>query len=166
MGYINKGATLFLFLFLLVALLSFGGSTVYYQKSFSRLNSELSEKNDKISSLTYTLNSLSSNHSKLNELLNLKIQREIDLTGQYEDVQAEKESITTEKLSVEGELNFTKSSLKSALLNITILNDEIEDMNLSIIELQEDYEDLFNETVDICEEAASLNISECEDYIE
>ncbi|MBN1503363.1 hypothetical protein JW930_07525 [Candidatus Woesearchaeota archaeon] len=166
MGYIRKNTTLILLFLLIVALLVYGGSTVYYQKSLTKLNQNLADKDTQIETLTGTLQSLESNHTRLEELLNMKVQREMDLTDQYEDVKSEKEILFVDKLSVERELNTTKRELNIAMLNISILIHDMDELRVSYDELEADYSEIYNDTIGICEDAEDLNITECEDYLE
>ncbi len=171
MGYIKKYTTLFLFFLLVIALVSFISGVVFYQKSFSRLNSDIQTRNKEIAHLNDVVTSLRQNYTRLDEILQLKIQKEEDLSLQYLDMKTVKEGLEEDKVELEGyivdlseSLNETLTQLTKARLNISILQGEIEDLEIEIDILEEDLSQVLNDTKEICEDSEALNISECEDY--
>lgn len=174
MGYIRKYTTLFLFLLLVVALLSFAGASVFYQKTFASLNSDLSRKNDEIKLHRSTIESLTENYTRLDEMLQLRIQKEEDLNVQFLDLKDVKEELEADKTTLEGDvvnmsasINGTLSLLQKTRFNLTLLEEEIYDLNDDIVELEGEMSEILNDTIYICEHIeGEINLTRCEDYLE
>ncbi|MFH0874467.1 MAG: hypothetical protein V1859_00890 [archaeon] len=172
MGFVRKTTTLFLMFLLTVSLVVFGLSTLYYQKSLSRLISDISVKNDHIKALDYVYNSLTENHTKLTNEYMLKVQREQELSGEYLDVKSLKEDAEKNRDLFSLDLNKTRKELSSANSEITrledrvffleeeaaILEDKADNLSLSLADVIEDAED-------ICDEIKGVfNLTECKKY--
>ncbi|MBN2368051.1 hypothetical protein JXC34_03455 [Candidatus Woesearchaeota archaeon] len=164
MTYIKKTTTIVLFLLLVLLVGLFTGASVYYQRTLSRLNDVIRNKEDKITSMSIQIKGLNYNVSLLSEILRIQLEKEENLTAQYVNLVEETSSLSGAKEEIETELTDTEQLLLG-------LNQELEDCEDNYFGLEEDYLDL-NETLadvvqdvlDICDEASPMNISECEDY--
>jgi len=113
MAFMRRDVNIGLLLLIVAALLMFSGFTVYYQTTFKNLSTtyqnELKEL-DKISK------ELESKRSVLNETsiqLQLKKQKEEDLSAQFVDTKTEKDKLAVDKKKLEVDLASTKAQLQS-----------------------------------------------------
>lgn len=131
-----------LLLIIIATLICFSAFTVYYQTTFKNLSTNYYTKLDEIDLVT---NQLTFEKSKLNQTsyqLQVKEQRESELSSIYSDLRSEKEILednlkstqdelmnTQKQLSeTQSELTSTKSDLDSALSKIGRLKDEIDEL--------------------------------------
>ncbi|NTV24291.1 MAG: hypothetical protein HGA85_08050 [Nanoarchaeota archaeon] len=164
MGYIKKSTTLVLFLMLLVSIIAFTGSVIFFQKTMSTLNEAISGKDSQIGSQKSMIEGLEMNLSRISDKLELQLRREENLSGQYSELKDANELLTSEKQSLTAKLNSTEAELKDR-------EEEIEDLEVDISEWMSDYfwlnQTLRNVTNDaeyICDKAAALNLSRCKNY--
>ncbi len=164
MVYLKKNTTLVLFFLLIISIAAFSGSAVYYQRSLTKLNDVIKEKDDQVKSMSSEIKSLQKNITSLGKILNIQLKREENLSEQFLTVRLEKEGLTSEKVELEELLNQTQSELYNAEIQIQVIEQELdqleEDLSNATIQLEEVLDDI----EDVCDAASSLNISDCEDY--
>jgi chromosome segregation ATPase len=164
MSYVHKNTTLVLFFLLILSIVAFSGNIIYYQQSLTRLNDVITVKNTQIKGLSTQITSLRTNLSNLNEILNIQLKREENLSEQFINLKLEKEEITGEKQNLEEMVNLTQDELFEAKLEIELLELNITKLSQELNETKKDLENVLDDVEDICNAAVSLNISDCEDY--
>ena len=113
MAVMKKDVNLGLLLLIVAALLMFSGFTVYYQTTFKNVSKSFEIK---IKELEGVSKELESKRGLLNETsiqLQLKQQKEEDLSAKFTDVRGERDQLTTDKKKLEGDLASTKANLAS-----------------------------------------------------
>ncbi len=164
MAYMRKSTTLLLFLLLVITLIAFGVSMFFYQGSVARLNKAINNKDTEINLLSNQVAGLSFNLSNLNEMLNLQIKREENLSGLFTGLRSEKDLIEDERRSAIRNLNLTQTELYDAKIEISDLENELSDITANYNSLNASYDDLLDDVNDICTKASSLNVSKCKKY--
>ena len=165
MPYVKKHTTLVLFFLVILSISVLTISIIHYQRSLTKLNDLITEKQELADTLSVEVNKLNSEVNNLNRILNLKEKREENLSGQYSTLRVEQEEIKEEKAYLELDLNETLSELEEAEEQIDELQDDLIELNEDFIDLNETYHEVLGDVEDICDEASALNISECGDYI-
>jgi len=160
----RKSTTLLLFLLLVITLIAFGVSMFFYQGSVARLNKAINNKDTEINLLSNQVAGLSFNLSNLNEMLNLQIKREENLSGLFTGLRSEKDLIEDERRSAIRNLNLTQTELYDAKIEISDLENELSDITANYNSLNASYDDLLDDVNDICTKASSLNVSKCKKY--
>ena len=164
MSYIQKNTTLALLFLLLVTVSVMVGFVFYYQKSMTKLNDEIIGQDKELNSMSEEVFSLRANLTNLNELLNLQVVREENLSGQFSTLKDEKDNLSAEKKSLTKKLNETLDAFSESETKATEL-----ELDLSIVQskydaLNETAEDFLDDLEDICDDASSLNITKCSQY--
>lgn len=152
-----------LFLIIIAVLVSFASFTVYYQSTYKNLTTSY---NYKLEELKRTSEELGLHKSKLNETsfeLEIKVEREQDLSNQYVGLKGERDKLQTDKQTLQTELSSTKTNLaeKSALLvakeaELSQKTTELAAANSQIIDLR-DERDNYKGQRDSCND----NLNEC-----
>ncbi len=119
MAAMKKDVNLGLLLLIVAALLMFSGFTVYYQTTFKNLSNTYQQELEALEKIT---NDLESKKSQLNETsvqLQLRKQKEEDLSKKYVDTKGERDQLETDKKKLEVDLAGTKSSLAATTTELT-----------------------------------------------
>ncbi len=164
MSYLKKSPTLVIFFLLVLIIGIFAFSAVFYQKSLSGLNDKISDKDETIEKLNADISSLNLNLSNIKSLLDLQMMREENLTGLYTGLKNERDTLESEKKSLQKRINDTETELFKAKFEINLLVEEISSMKLNYTELNNSYEEVLDDIEDVCTKASFLNISECGEY--
>jgi len=167
MSYVKKRTTLVLFFLLIITIVSLSVSIIYFQKSLTRLNDDLADKQDRVVSLNSQVYSLEQNMTEISQILSIQLKREENLSELYLSQQLEKTKLKDEYEEVYDELNDTAEELY--LIRAQLIDLEIRYSNVSYLYdvLNNSYDNLLDDMQDVCEivEANSINASDCEDYI-
>ena len=168
MVYINKRTTLVLFLLLIMSIIFFGAAVVYYQQSLTKLNDDIRDKRVELDTLTTKINKISSNLSMLSETLDVQVQREENLSGQFINLKDEKDLVEDQKKELEIKFEDTKDELIEAKIDIENLEDDINELIVVNSYLNETLEDVLDDVGDVCDDIhdlyPNLNITDCQDY--
>jgi chromosome segregation ATPase len=164
MAYMRKSTTLLLFLLLVITLIAFGVSMFFYQGSVARLNKAINNRDSEIDLLTNQVAGLSLNLSNINEMLNLQIKREENLSGLFTGLRSEKDLIEDERRAAIRNLTLTQAELYDAKIKISDLEDDLSNINTKYTSLNISYGDILDDVNDICTKAFTLNVSECKKY--
>jgi len=121
------------------------------------LNDDVRTKTGQINTMSDKITSLTYNLTNLNEILNIQIIREENLSEQYLGVKTEKEK-------VESDLSETKQELVNARVEIDELVQDITNLNVKYFDLNRSFEIVLDDVEDICDDATALNLSDCDDY--
>mgnify|MGYP001596750879 FL=1 len=115
----KRDVNLGLLLLIVAALLMFSGFTVYYQTTFKNVSKSFEIK---IKELEVITNELEAKRGALNETsiqLQLKKQKEEDLSTKFTDVRSERDKLDADKKKLELELASTKTNLASTTAKLS-----------------------------------------------
>ena len=134
-----------LLLLIMAALLMFSGFTVYYQTSFKNLSTTYHNELKELERVTSDLESKRSLLNDTSTQLQLKKQKEEDLSKKFTDVRSEKEQLETDKKKLEVELANTKSDLASTNAKLAQTQNQltteiqlVQDLNTQVLNLKSD----------------------------
>ncbi|MBI2650202.1 hypothetical protein HYX04_02710 [Candidatus Woesearchaeota archaeon] len=149
MAIMKKDVNLGLLLLIVAALLMFSGFTVYYQTTFKNVSKSFEIK---IKELEGVSKELESKRGQLNETslqLQLKKQKEDDLSKKFVETESERSQLETDKNKLTAELTSTKSDLASTKADLArtkdLLTAEIaksQDLNRQVLNLKSDVDKL------------------------
>jgi len=106
-------------LFLIVAILvSFAGFAAYYQTTFFDLTKSYEDKVGKIDNLVDTLSLEKTKLNQTSTQLQVKAEREKELSGKYDSLRDVKEQLEDDKALLQSELSSTKSELGSKTIEL------------------------------------------------
>ena len=111
MSYMRKNVNFFLLFIIVVIIISLVGLTTYYEKTYKNLSSSYDTKLDEINRL---LESLNAERTKLNQTsyeLNIKQEREEELSGQYLGVKSDLNTTQNQLDTTKAELDATQATL-------------------------------------------------------
>ena len=155
MAILKRDVNFGLLLIIIATLVAFSGFSTYYQKSFRNL----SERYDtKINELDNVMSNLQSHRKELNQTsfqLQVKAERETELSGRYTSLKEEKNRLlnelaqTQEQLAAKKrELTSTQSELTSARSELDATRDSLTSANVEITSLRASIDDLEGEVSD------------------
>jgi len=163
MSFMKKNLNFGLFLLVIATLLCFAGFSVYYQKTYFNLTQEYKNKVENIDHLVTTLNLEKTKLNQTSYQLQLKADRETDLTSKYTTLSDEKDKLQQDITNLETSLSQTKADLNQKTLelaaaksNLATTQQQLADANTEIITLDSQISDL-RDKVNILE--SQLNIS-------
>ena len=116
-----------LLLLIVAALLMFSGFTVYYQTTFKNLSTTYQNE---LKELDKTEKELESKRNALNETsiqLQLKKQKEEDLSKQFVDTKSDKDKLESDKKKLEVDLATTKAQLQSTSAQLSSTQNQLAD---------------------------------------
>jgi len=118
MSVMKRDINFGLFLIIIAVLVLFATFTIYYQTTYKNMTTNY---NYKLEELKRTSEELGLQKSRLNETsyeLEIKVEREQDLSGKYTGLKGERDKLQSDKEKLEIDLSSTKSQLaeKSAQL--------------------------------------------------
>ena len=150
MGVMKRDVNLGLLLLIVAALLMFSGFTVYYQTTFKNVSKSFEIK---IKELEVITNELEAKRGALNETsiqLQLKKQKEEDLSTKFTDVRSERDKLDADKKKLELELASTKTNLASTTAKLS------ETQSLLAIQIQR-AQDLTSQVNNLKSDVTKLN---------
>lgn len=128
MAFIDDNAHVWLLVLIVVVAGAVAGLSVVYQQNFKSINNKYDHK---LQELNNTFNELIGAKSKLNETLselNVKSEREEDLTGKYAVVKTQKDDLEIQKAELESIIDKKNQELAQKSQEINNLNNNIEDL--------------------------------------
>ena len=145
MAVMKKDVNLGLLLLIVAALLMFSGFTVYYQTTFKNLSTTYQNQ---IKELDKVSKDLEAKRGALNETsiqLQLKKQKEDDLSKKYVDTESQRSQLETDKKKLEVDLAGTKAELASTNAKLTETQLQLvsyikltQDLNSQVLNLKSD----------------------------
>ena len=145
MAIMKKDVNLGLLLLIVAALLMFSGFTVYDQTTFKNVSKSYETK---IKELEKVSNELESKRGQLNETsiqLQLKKQKEEDLSKKYVDTESQRSGLETDKKKLEVELASTKTELASTNAQLSSTQNQLaaqvqlaQQLNSQVLSLKND----------------------------
>jgi len=152
MGFMKKNVNVILLLLIVLVAASIVGLTSYYQMSFYNLSSDYHQK---VGDLQKTASELEASQVQLNETaieLQLKTEREQDLSGKYTEVREEKRVVIDELNDTRKQLAETKAVLASTRTELNIVNqtlqvktEELDEANAKIDTFRSGVNDILSE---------------------
>ena len=156
MAFMRRDVNIGLLLLIVAALVMFSGFTVYYQTTFKNLSKTYDTQLKELESIS---NELESKRTALNETsiqLQLKKQKEEDLSAKFVDTKSEKDKLETDKKKLEIDLASTKAQLQSTSAQLSNTQNQLADkanqiasmtsqistLNGKVNSLEDDIEDL------------------------
>ena len=137
MSYMKRNVNLGLLFLIVATLIAFAGFTTYYQKTFFNLSESYE---DKMSKIDYLVENLELEKTRLNETsyqLNIKKEREKELSGKYETLRDVKEQLEKDKALLQDELTTAKSELSSTEAELSATKSDLDAARATIAEKDE-----------------------------
>lgn len=131
MTYMKRNVNLILLFLLIIIISSLVGLTTYYQTTFKVLSSSYKTKLAELEEITTNLQTEKSKLNQTSYQLQIKTDRETDLSTKYSTLRKIKEQLETEKAQLEGELATTKTDLAHKKIELTNVQ-----LQLSQIQIQ------------------------------
>lgn len=167
MGVMKRDVNLGLLLLIVAALLMFSGFTVYYQTTFKNVSKSFETK---IKELEVITNELEAKRGALNETsiqLQLRKQKEEDLSTKFTDVRSERDQLEADKKKLELELQNTKTTLASTTAKLEQTQSQlaaqvqlVTDLNRQVANLKSDVTKL-NNKIDCLKSKADADEGSC-----
>ena len=152
MAVMRRDVNLGLLLLIVAALLMFSGFTVYYQSTFKNLSKTYQNELQQLDKVTKDLESKRNLLNDTSIQLQLKQQKEEDLSSKFTDVRSQKEQLESDKKKLESEVASTKSQLASTSAELENRKVELAktlqlaaDLNQQVLNLKSDITKLKNE---------------------
>ncbi|MBU4492853.1 MAG: hypothetical protein KKA61_00620 [Nanoarchaeota archaeon] len=108
----KKNVNFGFFLLLIATLISIAGLSVYYQTTFKDLYMDYKLKLDDLKNISSTLSTEKAKLEQTSQELDIKEEREKELSTQYTGLKTEKEKIEAEKASLQKQLTAKTSELQ------------------------------------------------------
>ena len=146
MAVMKRDVNLGLLLLIVAAIIMFSGFTVYYQTTFKNLSKTYQNE---LSNLQMVSKDLEAKRGQLNETsvqLQLKKQKEEDLSKKFVDTKSERDQLETDKKKLELDLAGTKASLASTSAKLSETQNQV---NQVITDLAKKTADLNNALSDV-----------------
>ncbi|HLC98816.1 MAG TPA: hypothetical protein VJC00_02310 [Candidatus Nanoarchaeia archaeon] len=167
MAYIKKNVNLFLLFVIVLIVVALAGLTSYYHSTYQNLSTSYDVK---LSEITNLLDDLNEQRSRLNQTtyeLNIKEERESELSGQYLDIREDYDKVRDDLDKTKSDLKDTQDSLAATELSLISSQNQISALTATVGELQsqinsleDDKADLYNQIDDICDYIQSHNLSQ------
>jgi len=119
MAFMKKDVNLGLLLLIVAAILTFSGFTVYYQTSFKNLSKTYTNQLQELGKVTKDLEAKRGQLNETSVQLQLKQQKEEDLSKKFVDTKSERDQLEDDKNKLTAELVNTKSQLAAASAELT-----------------------------------------------
>src|SRR3989338_7709815 len=119
MAFMKKDVNLGLLLLIVAAILTFSGFTVYYQTSFKNLSKTYTNQLQELGKVTKDLEAKRGQLNETSVQLQLKQQKEEDLSKKFVDPKSERDQLEDDKNKLTAELVNTKSQLAAASAELT-----------------------------------------------
>ena len=126
MAAMRRDVNLGLLLLIVAALLMFSGFTVYYQTTFKNLSTTYQNQLKDLEKVTKDLEAKRGALNETSVQLQLKKQKEEDLSLKFTDVRSERDQLETDKKKLEVDLASTKTSLSATLKELENTKTELD----------------------------------------
>lgn len=157
MAYMKRNVNFGFFFLLIATLISLAGLSIYYQTTFKDLYMDYKLKLDDLRNISSTLSTEKAKLEQTSQELNIKEEREKELSTQYTGLKTEKEKLEDEKASLQkqlasktSELIQKRAELATAQAELSIAKTELDAAMTTISGLRADITNLD-------QEIASLN---------
>ena len=125
MAVMKKDVNLGLLLLIVAALLMFSGFTVYYQTSFKNLSTTYQNKLKELGKVTSDLETKRSQLNETSVQLQLKKQKEEDLSKKFVDTKSERDQLETDKNKLTADLTSTKATLSQTKADLAKIQSDL-----------------------------------------
>lgn len=156
MPIMKKDVNLGLLLLIVAALLMFSGFTVYYQTTFKNLSATYQNQIKELEKVTKDLDAKRGLLNETSVQLQLKKQKEEDLSQKFTDVRSERDHLDSDKKKLEVELANTKASLASTSAQLANTQSQLaaqiqlaQDLNQQVLNLKSDVTRLESKVADL-----------------
>ena len=163
MAYMKKNVNFGFFFLLIATLISLAGLSIYYQTTFKDLYMDYKVKLDDLKNISSTLSTERTKLEQTSYELNIKEEREKELSTQYIGLKTEKEELQDQKAKLQTQLTAKTSELKqkiselftaqnnlaTAQAELSISKTELGTAITTISRLRNDIDDLEEEVVSL-----------------
>ncbi len=164
MSIMKRDINFGLFLIIIAVLVSFASFTVYYQTTYKNLTTSY---NYKLDELKKTSEELGLHKSKLNETsyeLEIKEEREQDLSTKYTGLKDEKDKLQSDKEKLQTDLSSTKSQLAEKSAQLVAKEAELTQKTAELTAAKTQISDL-RDDIDSCKaqrDSCNDDLNQCE----
>ena len=152
MAYMKRNVNFGFFFLLIATLISLAGLSIYYQTTFKDLYMDYKLKLDDLRNISSTLSTEKAKLEQTSQELNIKEEREKELSTQYTGLKTEKEKLEDEKASLQkqlaaktSELTQKRAELATAQAELSISKTELNAAMATISGLRADISNLDQE---------------------
>jgi len=152
MAYMKRNVNFGFFFLLIATLMSLAGLSIYYQTTFKDLYMDYKLKLDDLRNISSTLSTEKTKLEQTSQELNIKEEREKELSTQYTGLKTEKEKLEDEKASLQkqlaaktSELTQKRAELATAQAELSISKTELNAAMATISGLRADISNLDQE---------------------
>jgi len=156
MAYMKRNVNFGFFFLLIATLISLAGLSIYYQTTFKDLYMDYKLKLDDLRNISSTLSTEKAKLEQTSQELNIKEEREKELSTQYTGLKTEKEKLEDEKASLQkqlaaktSELIQKRAELATAQAELSIAKTELNAAMTTISGLRADIANLDNEIANL-----------------
>jgi len=156
MAYMKRNVNFGFFFLLIATLISLAGLSIYYQTRFKDLYMDYKLKLDDLRNISSTLSTEKAKLEQTSQELNIKEEREKELSTQYTGLKTEKEKLEDEKASLQkqlaaktSELIQKRAELATAQAELSIAKTELNAAMTTISGLRADIANLDNEIANL-----------------
>jgi len=157
MAYMKRNVNFGFFFLLIATLISLAGLSIYYQTTFKDLYMDYKLKLDDLRNISSTLSTEKAKLEQTSQELNIKEEREKELSTQYTGLKTEKEKLEDEKASLQkqlaaktSELTQKRAELATAQAELSISKTELNAAMATISGLRADISRLDDEIASLC----------------
>ncbi len=125
MAFMKRDVNLGLFFLIVAAVILFSGFTVYYQTTLKNISSTYTKKVNDLELITKDLEVKRGLLSDTNVQLQLRKQKEEDLSKKYVDIRTERDQFESDKKKLQSDLTSSKGELAESLLKVSNLQDQL-----------------------------------------
>ncbi|MCK4670109.1 MAG: hypothetical protein KAT43_02805 [Nanoarchaeota archaeon] len=158
MAYMKQNVNFVLLFFIILASVTILGSTVYYQLTLKDLSGKYNDALVEMDTINKSLGSKLRRLADVRSELELKSERETELSGQFTEIKSTKEELEKDKSYLQGELNSakltistTKTELANAQQDIAALQTDLANARKTLLKLDDDLEECEDDLHD-CQE--------------
>ena len=156
MAYMKRNVNFGFFFLLIATLISLASLSIYYQTTFKDLYMDYKLKLDDLRNISSTLSTEKAKLEQTSQELNIKEEREKELSTQYTGLKTEKEKLEDEKASLQkqlaaktSELIQKRAELATAQAELSIAKTELNAAMTTISGLRADIANLDNEIANL-----------------
>jgi uncharacterized protein (DUF3084 family) len=156
MAYMKKNVNFGLILLLVAVLVAFAVFTTYYQQQYRALSIDYHTKLSELESLSSFLRVEKTRLNQTSYQLQIKQEREKDLSEQYITLKDEKETLEVDKQQLTAELIKATNDLAKTKSDLKKTENELSEKDAEIRQLEDDIDDLKDDKRDLCDKVEAL----------
>lgn len=137
MSYLKRNVNFGLLLLIIATLILFTGFSIYYQKTFTNLSVSYESKVGEIDKLADYLGQQKSKLNQTTYQLQVKSEREKDLSSKYTDLRSIKEQLEVDKATLESQLADTINELNTKKSELKATEEALEAEKVNVAEKDE-----------------------------